>query len=331
MREPILKEGDTCWRKARADRASFIVDAAEYFAAAKDAILKAERCVYLIGWEFDLDIRLRPDVQDPQVPDQLRHFLQYVVRKRPDLEIFILQWRGAMLFNIARQFGSYLLLKARAKPQIHFRLDGEHPVGGCHHQKIVVIDDCLAFCGGIDMTAGRWDTPDHRSDDTLRAKEGRQPQPWHDMTLALDGEAARILGELARDRWKNATGHDLPVPDRQDSIWPDDLAADLYGATIGIARNRPAYKDDEEIDEIEQLWCTSIGSAQRIIYIENQFLSSGKIAEALKAKLEERQGPEIVIILPCSAESWLESEAMDTRRSLILAYGWRHKSGMTDG
>ena len=30
-----------------------------------------------------------------------------------------------------------------------------------HHQKIVVIDDCLAFCGGIDMTSARWDTREH--------------------------------------------------------------------------------------------------------------------------------------------------------------------------
>ena len=320
MRQPLLKEGETCWRKVRTDRVSFIIDAADYFAAAKDAIQQARQCVYLIGWEFDLDIRLRPDIADPEIPDQLRHFLQHVVEKRPDLKIFVLQWRGAMLFNITRQLGSYLLLKAQAKPQIHFRLDGKHPVGACHHQKIIVIDDVLAFCGGIDMTSGRWDDWHHRGERSARSGGGGggSPMPWHDMTLALDGEAARNLGELARWRWKNAMGHDLPVPSVREPIWPDRLSPDLCGALVGIARSCPAYGGNEQIQEVEKLWCAAIKSARRRIYIENQFLSSGKIAAALQAKLEEAGGPEIVIILPFAAESWLESEAMDTRRSLIL-------------
>ncbi|WP_338243761.1 phospholipase D-like domain-containing protein [Aurantiacibacter hainanensis] len=312
MREPILEEGNTCWRKVRADKVSFIVDAADYFAAAKEAILQARHSVYLIGWEFDLEIRLRPDVDDPEVPDQLRQFLQFVVENRPELEIFVLQWRGAMLFNIARQLGSYLLLKARAKPQIHFRLDSEHPAGACHHQKIVVIDDAIAFCGGIDMTSGRWDTRSHLSADH------RDGLPWHDMTWALDGEVARSLGELARWRWKNATGDELPIPPRCHAIWPEQLAPDLYDAVVGIARTSPGYGDNPRIEEIEKLWCAAIRSAERTIYIENQFLSSGKISHAIKSKLEEEGGPEIVIILPFSAESWLESEAMDSRRSFIL-------------
>lgn len=315
--EALLKEGETCWRKVRAERATFIVDAAQYFAAAKEAMLAARHCIYLIGWEFDFDIRLRPDLDDPEAPDHLRQFLQHVAEQRPELEVFVLQWDGAMLFNIAKQVGSYLKLKAAAKPQIHFRLDSEHPAGACHHQKIVVIDDKLAFCGGIDMTSGRWDTSSHSQ---YRPGGGDDPaMPWHDMTLALDGEAARSLGELARWRWKNATGKDLPVPSREDSIWPDNLEADLHGVEVGIARSRPPYGDNPKIDEIEKLWCAAIRSAKRSIYIENQFLSSGTIAEVLKEKLEQEEGPQIVIILPSSAESWLESEAMDTQRSLILS------------
>jgi len=314
----ILEEGETCWRKVHADRVAFIVDAAGYFAAAKDAILKAERCVYLIGWEFDLDIRLRPDLDDPRIPDRLRRFLEFAVKERPDLEIFILQWGGAMLFDIARQFGSWLSLKATADSRVHFRLDNEHPTGACHHQKIVVIDDRLAFCGGIDMTSGRWDTPEHLGHDCRRTDNGKTPIPWHDMTLAVDGEAARALGELARWRWKVATGKDLPVPESSGDVWPERLEADLTDALAGIALSAPEYGGEPAIDHVGKLWCRAIAAARRAIYIENQFLSSGAIADALKAKLEEPDGPEIVIILPCQAETWLESEAMDTRRTLIV-------------
>jgi phosphatidylserine/phosphatidylglycerophosphate/cardiolipin synthase-like enzyme len=314
----ILEEGETCWRKVGADRVAFIIDAAGYFAAAKEAILKAERCVYLIGWEFDLDIRLRPDLDDPRIPDRLRQFLEYAVEERPDLEIFVLQWGGAMLFNIARQLGSWLSLKATAHSRFHFRLDNEHPTGACHHQKIVVIDDALAFCGGIDMTSGRWDTSDHVDNECRRSDDGEEPLPWHDMTLAIDGEAARALGELARWRWKVATGEDLPVPERELDLWPEGLEADLTDAVAGIALSAAEYNGEPAIDEIGKLWCRAIASAERVIYIENQFLSSGRIADALKAKLEEPDGPEIVIVLPHAAETWLESEAMDTRRTLIV-------------
>ncbi|QIQ86559.1 phospholipase D-like domain-containing protein [Erythrobacter sp.] len=314
----VLVEGETCWRKARAERVAFIVDAAGYFAAAKEAILKAERCVYLIGWEFDLDIRLQPDLDDPRIPDRLRQFLEYAVEERPDLEIFILQWGGAMLFNIARQLGSWLSLKASANSRVHFRLDNEHPTGACHHQKIVVIDDRLAFCGGIDMTSGRWDTPDHSGYDCRRADDGDDPLPWHDMTLAVDGEAARALGDLARRRWKIATGNDLPVPAADTDIWPDSLGVDLEDAVAGIALSKPGHAGEGRVDQIEKLWCRAIASAKERIYIENQFLSSGRIGDALRARLEEEDGPEIAIVLPESAETWLESEAMDTRRALIV-------------
>ena len=98
--------------------------------------------------------------------------------------------RGTTLVRMARW--------ART-PQIQFKLDGAHPAGASHHQKIVVIDDTLAFCGGIDMTADRWDTREHLDDDDRRKRPTtrRRYQPWHDATMAVDGAAARALGELA--------------------------------------------------------------------------------------------------------------------------------------
>lgn len=186
-------------------------------------------------------------------------------------------------------------------------------MGACHHQKIVVIDDVLAFCGGIDMTSGRWDTHEHRS-------SGRGDlQPWHDMTVALDGEAARRLAELARRRWKNATDEDLPVPVECTAIWPEGLEVDIAQTSVGIARTDPGYGGKPQVDEVAKLWCAAIRSAEHTIYIENQYLSSGSIAKALRSRLAEDAGPEIVIILPRSSESWLESEVMDTQRSKIVA------------
>lgn len=314
----ILRPGDTCWRLAHVERISLIVDAADYFAAAKHAIANARKAVYLIGWDFDLGIRLEPGRRS-DAPDQLRRFLTWVAGERPELQIYILQWDGAMIFNIARQIGPFLKLKAQRKPQIHFRLDSEHPAGACHHQKIVVIDDSLAFCGGIDMTDCRWDTCEHLPGDARRqSPHGNLYGPWHDMTVAVDGEAARALGELARRRWERATGESLPGPEAAHDIWPEDLPVSCRDVQVAIARTIPGHGEGDGCNEIEHLWLEAIGAAKRHIYIENQFLASGRAADALEARLREPDGPEIAIVLPDQAETWLESEIMDSARTRIL-------------
>ena len=64
-------------------------------------------------------------------------------------------------------------LRGATVEQVRFALDGHHPPGGCQHEKLVVIDGRLAFVGGIDLTAGRWDTPAHPA--ARAAPRGRPP------------------------------------------------------------------------------------------------------------------------------------------------------------
>ena len=155
--EPILVPGRTCWRIARADHLGLIVDAADYFAAAKAAMGAARRRLMLVGWDFDLRIRLEPDRDDARQPDMLGRFIQNLVENRPGLHAFILKWDMAMVKTIAREIVPLLAMRWLTMRRIHFRLDSEHPLDACHHQKMMVIDDGLAFCGGIDMTRDRWE------------------------------------------------------------------------------------------------------------------------------------------------------------------------------
>jgi phosphatidylserine/phosphatidylglycerophosphate/cardiolipin synthase-like enzyme len=55
--------------------------------------------------------------------------------------------------------------------------DGAHPVGASHHQKIVVIDDALAFVGGMDFAQCRRDTSAHRIDHPQRGSWMGNPAP----------------------------------------------------------------------------------------------------------------------------------------------------------
>jgi phospholipase D1/2 len=101
----------------------------------------------------------------------------------------------------------FRMLRWAFDPKISIKWDSNHPLDGSHHQKILVIDDALAFCGGIDITGSRWDTRGHRDKEPGRRRPftGRRYDPWHDATMAVDGDAACALGDLARVRWEVAS------------------------------------------------------------------------------------------------------------------------------
>jgi phospholipase D1/2 len=316
---PILIEGETCWRIAKAERVAVIADAAAYFAAAKAAILQARHTVFLVGWDFDLSIALEREKSLPGVPDELGAFLTHVVDTKPEVRIFVLRWDLSFLKFPFRATLPLKFFDWMSGHRLKFRLDHEHPLGACHHQKIVVIDDALAFCGGIDMTTYRWDTPAHKDRDPGRIDRGTPYPPWHDVTTALDGEAARVLGELARERWRRATGEAIPPAPPCDPCWPEGVAPDFADVELAIARTEPAYGDAQpEVREIEALYLAAIRSARRTIYVETQYFASFRIVGALAERLSEEDGPEVVVVNPKSATGWLEEEVMGSARAVLL-------------
>jgi phospholipase D1/2 len=203
------------------------------------------------------------------------------------------------------------------KRQQHSR----HPIGASHHQKIVVVDDRVAFVGGLDFALGRWDSSRHQPDDPRRRDiDSTIPQPYHDVQLMVSGAIAGAIGELARERWRMATGKQLGVPKltgRHDP-WPDDINADLVNAPVGIARTRPKYDGQEEVREVERLLSDAIAAARGTIYIENQYFTAQTVGEALARRLGEDDGPEIVVILPQRTVGWLSQNTMDVLRERLL-------------
>lgn len=314
------------WRIEKASRAKVIVDADDYFRVMQQVMMRAKKRIFLIGWDFDTRIALGRGRRWWQMlprrhpPRRLGRFIVWLVKRNPDLEVYVLKWnfaavkmlfRGSMLFDLWRWF--------RHK-RIHFKFDAAHPIGCSHHQKIVIVDDRFAVCGGIDMTINRWDTRKHRDRDRLRREPcGGIYMPWHDMTMLVEGDAARALDELGRKRWNTASGSDLaPVPEQPASVWPDDLEAGFDNIELGIARTRARYEDHAEIHEIETLFLDCIARARRFIYAESQYFASRKIGEAIARRMAEDDPPEVVLVNPETADGWLEQQAMDTARARLL-------------
>ncbi len=312
-----LEPGRNCWRVAEAERFAVIVDAADYFAAARVAMLAARKSILLVGWDFDARMLLGP--ADDGGPERLGDFILWLADRSPALEIRLLRWDIGALKSVLRGNTLWTVLRWKAHPRITLRFDGAHPVVSAQHHKIVSIDDSIAFCGGIDMTLGRWDTPEHLDGDPRRiGPDDRAYEPWHDTTSVFDGAAAQAIGELARTQWERATGESLSeCADRHD-CWPRNLQPMLTKLRLGVARSRPALNGIAPVYEIEQAYLDLIASAKRILYVENQYFASRKIARAIAERLLEEDGPEIVVINPSSSEGWLEPLAMDTARARLV-------------
>ena len=241
----LLQASKNCARVARANRAAFIIDGADYFLAVRQAMRRARRNIFIIGWDLHSELQMVRDDPGDGLPTQLGEFLDKLADEQTDLHIYLLCWDFAMIYSLEREFFPRYKLKWRTHKHIHFCLDGHHPVGASQHQKVVVIDDRVAFAGGIDLGQWRWDTSEHRPDDDRRVDpRGDAYPPFHDVQMIVDGEIAGALGELARQRWERAEGR-APVHSNGGEVedpWPDCVQPDFHDVQVALSRTLPVTR-----------------------------------------------------------------------------------------
>jgi phospholipase D1/2 len=321
----LLTSGQTCWRIARADQFACIIDGADHFKHVKAAMLRARHRIMLIGWDFDARMTFERGATTLPGPNRLGTFLYWMLWKRPALDVYVLKSNLRLLpafDGIWFGLTPVALLNQVSSKRMHFAIDGAHPTGSVHHQKIVVIDDAVAFCGGIDLTVDRWDTRAHEHHSRSRQTVGRSYGPRHDVAAAVDGAAARALGEQARVRWRTATGRPLEPVDAKHATWPTKLEPTLRNVDVGIARTLPELDGRREVREVEALNLAAIAAARHTLYLENQYLAARNLVEALAARLSEADGPEIVIVLARRGNNPLERATMDSARHRLIQVLW---------
>jgi phosphatidylserine/phosphatidylglycerophosphate/cardiolipin synthase-like enzyme len=315
---PLLR-APVVWRLEPARRVALLIDGSAYFHAMKAAMRRAQRSILLLGWDLDPHVRLEPDRDAGDPHDRLADFFEQLLAVRPGLEIHVLIWDMAWAYAAQRRHGPQTADRRLPNHRLHYRLDGQHPRGASHHQKVLVVDDAVAFCGGSDFTRNRWDTPEHRPEDARRrTAEGELYGPRHDVMMAVDGAAAAALGDLARERWCRATSLRVaPTRDAGDP-WPENLAPDLEDVQVGIARTEPAWRGRPDVREIEALYLRAIAGARRWIYLENQYFTSPVVGDALAARLAEVGGPEVVVVCPAQSGGRGDRLAMDHARNALI-------------
>ena len=277
-----------------------LIDGAAYFSALERAIRGARRSVLIAGWCITPEFALVRD----EPPVLLRELLGEAAEA---VDVRVLLWAGAPapVFTPRRasvRKGRDALVRGT---RIKAALDSHERPMHCHHEKLVVIDDEVAFVGGIDLTdlnGDRYDTPEHPA----RGRLG-----WHDVASRLRGPAVADVGRHLTQRWEAVTGEHLE-------------AQPAGGASAGdvelqIVRTVPeklydfAPRGDFRIVES---YLRGLRSAQHLVYLENQFLWSPEVVNILAGKLRQPPADDfrVVIMLPGRPNTGED----DTRGQLAL-------------
>ncbi|MGQ0645881.1 MAG: phospholipase D-like domain-containing protein, partial [Elusimicrobiota bacterium] len=210
----ILRRGRTHWGEDPVEAAGLLADGRDYFRAFHEAASGAQNYILISGWQFDKDTALLrgADAADAQGEVRFLPFLDGLCRKNPRLRVYILAWNFNPILTLHREWMQEFVYNRVTCGQVKFRFDGGHAVWASQHQKFAVIDGRLAFLGGMDLCARRWDDRGHAADNPLRAENGVPYGPGHDVQAWAAGPAALRLSLFFRRRWRVSGGGRLELP-----------------------------------------------------------------------------------------------------------------------
>ncbi len=279
-----------------------LIDGANALPEIAARLSEAQHFVHITGWHLAPSFELVKGTPRGAIGVLLAELAERI-------DVRVLVWAGAPIpaFHPSRAEVSAALENLTRRTRIQARGDPrEHPFH-CHHEKTIVIDGELAFVGGIDLTdaAGdRYDSQDH----VARRRIG-----WHDVATRLRGPAVADVGEQFRVRWRELTGESLAIPE------PPESAGET---TVQVLRTvaEDMYDSFPTGDfSIFESYMRAVRSAEKLIYIENQFLWSPELVGVIADKLREPPTPEfrVVIMLPAKANNGAE----DTRGQLGVLIG----------
>jgi phosphatidylserine/phosphatidylglycerophosphate/cardiolipin synthase-like enzyme len=265
-----------------------LIDGAQALPAIAEALRQARSHVHLTGWNFSPDFALERDSE----PVVLRNLLAELAER---LDVRVLVWAGAPLplFRPSRRMVRKMREQLIKHTKIECALDAKERPMHCHHEKTIVIDDRVAFVGGIDLTSesgDRYDTNQHPA----RARVG-----WHDACARIEGPAVSDVAEHFRLRWHEVTGETLA------QVRPSAAAGDVEVQVVRTVPERVYTAAPRGDFSILESYLRALQAAERFVYIENQFLWSPEIEAVLHDKISNPPSSEfrLLLLLPSKPNS----------------------------
>ncbi|MFL5909085.1 MAG: phospholipase D-like domain-containing protein [Gaiellaceae bacterium] len=264
-----------------------LVDGAEMLPRVAEAIQAARRSVHVAGWHVTPSFALTRG-ERPQV---VRELLAEAAERVP---VRVLLWAGApALFKPTRSEVREQQRKLVTGTRIRAELDQRERMMHCHHEKLVIVDDEIAFVGGIDMTSMAGD----RYDSSAHPAEGRLG--WHDVSSRLRGPAVGDVAAHFAARWTEVAGEPIEAGPPPEAAGSSD---------VQVVRTVPetVYEFLPRGDfRILESYLRALRSAERLVYLENQFLWSPEVVSVLADKLRHPPSDDfrVVVVLPSRANN----------------------------
>ena len=258
-----------------------LVDGEDALGRLQDEIAGARESVLLAGWHFEPSFRLTRG--GPTLRELLGGIAEHA-------DVRVLAWAGAPLplFRPSRadvRGARDTLVKGT---KIRMELDAKERPMHCHHEKLAVIDGRIAYVNGIDLTSLAGD----RLDSSTHPARGAIG--WHDAASRIEGPLVRDVADHIAMRWREVTGETIELA-------CDDSARGTVRAQFVRTVPNNVYEALPRGDyRILEAYVRALRSAERLIYLESQFLWSAELVAILKAKLQEPPSEEfrLVVLLP---------------------------------
>ena len=240
--------------------------------------------MHLAGWHFDPSFELVRG--GPTLRERLAEAAERV-------DVRLLAWAGAPLplFSPSRSTVRDQREELVRGTRIRMELDARERPMHCHHEKLAIVDGRIAYVGGIDLTALAGDRLDVRRH-PVRAGIG-----WHDASTRIEGP---LVGDVAAHvalRWREVTGERLPA---SNSLLQAGGAGPTAAQLVRTVPNNVYDALPRGDFRILESYTRALRSAERLIYLESQFLWSPELVEILVAKLRDPPSDEfrLIVLLP---------------------------------
>ncbi|RCI04831.1 Phospholipase D1, partial [Rhizopus stolonifer] len=213
----------------------WFVDGEDHFNAVGEAILSAKSEIYIMDWWLSPELYLR---RPPEKNQEFR--IDRLLKRKAEegVRIYIIVYKEMAVALTINSAHTKSWLQSLHNNIIVVRHPDHRSIDNnvlfwSHHEKIVIVDNRLAFLGGLDLCWGRYDSHKHRITDypaeghtdqvfpgqdysnprvkdfvnvaqydlTLVDKNISPRMPWHDMTVGMVGPIARDVARHFIQRW----------------------------------------------------------------------------------------------------------------------------------
>uniref|UniRef100_A0AAR2K8K0 Phospholipase n=1 Tax=Pygocentrus nattereri TaxID=42514 RepID=A0AAR2K8K0_PYGNA len=238
--------------------AKWYVNGKTYMEDVANALEEAEEEIFITDWWLSPEIFLKRPVVEGN-----RWRLDCILKRKAQkgVRIFVMLYKEVELaLGINSEYSKRTLLQLH--PNIKVMRHPDHVSSTvylwAHHEKIVVIDQSVAFVGGIDLAYGRWDDREHRLTDI-----------GSEFTMASGSESVeqpklKGYGKNKRNRFsirKHLQKHGLAPADSVSSIdsseeskFQAESAQDLQADVIGLMGNTRFWHGKDYCNFVHKDW-----------------------------------------------------------------------------